>query len=438
MCTHRRRDGHPRRRALRHGRGSALLLCAALLYPHVAHGGVNLWTSNGPSGAVVTALAIDPLQSDTLYAGTSGKGVFQSVDAGGTWRPTNEGLGDIYIEALLVAPDQRRVATARSTLFAASPNHGVFASVDRGQTWTPMNSGLPDGSAHLLAYDSSSMTLYVSTNHGVYRSPDAGVSWTATGLLIDSDPVGEGEPSLGASIDCLAYDQSAMALYACFFDWSNEVGPSWQLLRSTDAGTSWQPVALPSTDGPVALAVAATSPAAIYAVTYAPLTQIYAVLRTTDGGASWQVVGGPIDGCGAGCAIHDIAVDTGAPRFIYAATAVGVFKASDADTGWQAVNTGMSERAVTAVVIDPADPNVAYAATSSGVFGIMQAASCSGDCNGNGVVDVSELVTMIDVALGRQTIAVCSAGDAQHDGVIGVDDVVAAVRSLMIGCGAGE
>ena len=167
-----------------------------------------------------------------------------------------------------------------------------------------------------------------------------------------------------------------------------------------------------------------------------PLTQIYTVLRSTDGGASWEVVGGPIDGCGAGCAIRDIAVDTGVPRSIYAATAAGVFKASDAGAGWQAVNTGMGERTVTAVVVDPADPNVAYAATATGVFGIMQAASCGGDCDGNGVVDVSELVTMIDIALGRQTMAVCSAGDTQHDGVIGVEDVVAAVRSLMMGCGA--
>jgi hypothetical protein len=38
--------------------------------------GLNVWTSNGPEGGSINALAIDPVTPTTLYAGTLGGGVF--------------------------------------------------------------------------------------------------------------------------------------------------------------------------------------------------------------------------------------------------------------------------------------------------------------------------------------------------------------------------
>ena len=426
-----------------------LLLAFVALHSHAARAGLNLWTSNGPSGAIVNALAVDPSQSGIVYAGTAGKGVFKSADGGDTWQPAKQGLGDIYIDSLLTRGypvlgsdatgmgDQLHLPAPRM-LFAASSGHGVFASADSGQTWTPVNAGLPSASAHILAHDPTTMTLYVSTDQGVYKSQDAGASWAPTALLIDRDPGGSGAPTLGAWIDCLAYDEATAALYACFFDWSSGDGSSWQLLRSSDGGATWHDMMLPDQGGPIAIAVSATPPAAIYVVAYTPLTQVYSVLESRDGGSTWDTAGGAIPGCGANCVINDIAVDSGMPRALYAATATGVFKTFDDGSEWQPLNTGMGERMVRRVAVDAVDTALAYAATSSGVFSIVQAASCNGDCDGNGMVDVAELVAMVDIALGRKTMADCAAGDASRDGVIGVDDVVAAVRSLMTGCGTND
>ena len=50
-----------------------LVLLSALLWASGAsmvHAGNNVWTSLGPEGATVTALAIDPSTPTTLYAGT--------------------------------------------------------------------------------------------------------------------------------------------------------------------------------------------------------------------------------------------------------------------------------------------------------------------------------------------------------------------------------
>jgi photosystem II stability/assembly factor-like uncharacterized protein len=45
-----------------------------------------------PSGHSVTAIAMDPVRHSTLVAGTDGRGVFVSEDAGKTWRPTKPRL----------------------------------------------------------------------------------------------------------------------------------------------------------------------------------------------------------------------------------------------------------------------------------------------------------------------------------------------------------
>ena len=41
----------------------------------------SVWVTNGPNGATVTALAVDPAQPAIVYAGT-GNGLFRSDDSG--------------------------------------------------------------------------------------------------------------------------------------------------------------------------------------------------------------------------------------------------------------------------------------------------------------------------------------------------------------------
>ena len=71
----------------RKGNWAALMLSVLLLVVslHRAEAGVNAWTTNGPHSETINALAIDPQTPTTLYAGTSGHGVFKSTDGGGNW-----------------------------------------------------------------------------------------------------------------------------------------------------------------------------------------------------------------------------------------------------------------------------------------------------------------------------------------------------------------
>src|SRR5438034_6257169 len=126
----------------RKGNWAALMLSVLLLVVslHRAEAGVNAWTTNGPHSETINALAIDPQTPTTLYAGSSGHGVFKSTDGGGNWSAVNTGLttpyGAIWVNAL------RSEEHTPTTLYAASSGGGVFKSIDGGGTWSAINTGV--------------------------------------------------------------------------------------------------------------------------------------------------------------------------------------------------------------------------------------------------------------------------------------------------------
>lgn len=60
---------------------------------------------------------------------------------------------------------------------------------------------------------------------------------------------------------------------------------------------------------------------------------------------------------------------------------------------------------------------------------------CPGDCSGNARVDVTELITVVNVALGEAAIESCHRADLDRDGGIQVDEILQGVGSALDGCG---
>ena len=60
--------------------------------------------------------------------------------------------------------------------------------------------------------------------------------------------------------------------------------------------------------------------------------------------------------------------------------------------------------------------------------------SCAGDCDGTGHVDVSELVRAVNIALDLATVDVCRAADTSNDGVVRINELIAAVRNALTQC----
>ena len=66
---------------------------------------------------IVFALAVDPTNPSTLYAGTGG-GVFRSTDMGANWVAINNGLTDTDVRTLAIDP------ASTSTLYAGTLEGG--------------------------------------------------------------------------------------------------------------------------------------------------------------------------------------------------------------------------------------------------------------------------------------------------------------------------
>ncbi len=254
---------------------STVLLLSAFL-PSVglqrAEAGVNVWTTTGPAGGTISALASDPQTPSTLYAGTD-SGVFKSVDGAGSWTSTSAGLPNNQFgsccEAVVTLAIDPQTPT---TLYAGLLFNGVFKSTDGGGSWSAANTGLPapppapqTSPVNALVIDPlTPATLYAGGNHpwGVFKSTDGGGSWTA---------VNAGLTNLNIN----------------------------------------------------ALAIARQTPTTLYAGTHGS-----GVFKSTDGGAIWSAINTGLEGLASGVGgilITGLAIDPFVPATVYGATRAGVY-----------------------------------------------------------------------------------------------------------------
>lgn len=62
-------------------------------------------------------------------------------------------------------------------------------------------------------------------------------------------------------------------------------------------------------------------------------------------------------------------------------------------------------------------------------------APCAGDCDGDGTVGVSELVTGVNIVLGGAGAGACPAFDRNGDGAVEIAELIQGVNALLDGCG---
>ncbi|MCK6556945.1 hypothetical protein L6Q96_20570 [Candidatus Binatia bacterium] len=63
---------------------------------------------------------------------------------------------------------------------------------------------------------------------------------------------------------------------------------------------------------------------------------------------------------------------------------------------------------------------------------------CLTDCDGDGQVDVTELVTATGMALGERPLQACPSADDDLDGRVYVDEILRGVGNVLVGCSSGS
>src|SRR5436305_291142 len=149
------------------------------------------WREVGPyRGGRADAVVGIPDQPETYYFGSTGGGVWKTVDGGQTWKSVSDGFFGGSIGAVAVAPSDPAVVyagTGEETIRGnVSHGDGIWKSTDAGKSWTHI--GLEDSRqiARIRVHPSNPDLLYVAAmghafgpneTRGVYRSRDGGKTW---------------------------------------------------------------------------------------------------------------------------------------------------------------------------------------------------------------------------------------------------------------------
>jgi photosystem II stability/assembly factor-like uncharacterized protein len=302
----------------------------------------SLPTNQGSLPSVI-ALAVDPAHPSTVYAGTYGSGLFLSANGAASWAAAGSAMRD-PVAALAFAPGQG------STLYAGTLGGGVYQSRDGANSWTPINAGLVSTVVYALLLDPAAPgTVYASTYDGVEKSSDGGATWQDrdTGLPI-------------APVAALALAPGSLqTLFA------GTLGGG--LLKSSDGGATWNASSQGLTDSYISsIVIDPTAPSTLYAGTAHPYDGSHAerVFKSTDGGTTWTQTG--LDA--AQFSIDFIAVNPAKPVQIIAGSqgAIGYFQSLDAGKSWSAVGTGASCGGINAILFEPSGSTL-YIGGTAGV-----------------------------------------------------------------------
>jgi hypothetical protein len=109
----------------------AALLCGLVLAvgARPAQAGINVWTSHGPEGGRVGALAVDPKNPTTLYAGTHGGGVFP-IGQVSTCVGDRTGDGQVSIDELITMVNIALGTTSIVECGSGDADHDAEITID--------------------------------------------------------------------------------------------------------------------------------------------------------------------------------------------------------------------------------------------------------------------------------------------------------------------
>jgi photosystem II stability/assembly factor-like uncharacterized protein len=106
-------------------------------------------------------LALD-LQGKRLYLATPGQGVMISTDKCGSWQPSNNGLTNLYVNTLAIDPNNS------NTIYAGTDG-GAYISFDSSTTWGQVNDGLLGATVVYSIVVDKDSNVYAATPYGVFK-----------------------------------------------------------------------------------------------------------------------------------------------------------------------------------------------------------------------------------------------------------------------------
>lgn len=254
------------------------------------------------SGRIAAVTGVDENGQVTVFAAAASGGIWKSVNGGTTFKPVFDREDVQSIGALAIDPSNHKTiwaGTGESWMRnSVSIGDGVYKSTDNGENWS--NVGLKD-TEHIakIIIDPAdgNNVLVCATGHswndnderGVFKTSDGGKSWRKV--------LAGANGSTGCGM-LAASPQAPKNIYASMWDFRRQGwtfrsgGPGGGLFQSRDGGDHWTEIndanakGLPAKPwGRIALAVAPSKPQTVYAMIE---SKDSALFRSDDGGANWS------------------------------------------------------------------------------------------------------------------------------------------------------
>ncbi|MGN6314130.1 MAG: VPS10 domain-containing protein [Rhodanobacteraceae bacterium] len=355
------------------------------IYVGAASGGVWKSTDSGTTFKPVFdkqpvmsigAIAIDPNHHDTVWVGTGeswmrnsvsiGNGIYKTTDGGETWKylglPHSEHVAKIAIDP----NDSNTVyACVPGKLWSDSPDRGLYKTTDGGNSWTLVLKGknLSTGCSGLSMDSKNPDVLFAAmwdfrrkgwtfrsggpssdapSASGLFRSADGGKTWTEishdANKGFPTKPYGRIAVTIAPSNPQIVYamvESTDSALYR-----SDDGGKTWSE-RDKSQNMVWRPFYFAN------LIVDPTNPDRLF-------KPDLSLIQSTDGGKSFSESGGGMHGDN-----HDDWINPEDPKFVIAGDDGGLWFSHDGGSKWwKANNLPISQ--FYHVSVDGADPYHVY------------------------------------------------------------------------------
>jgi len=318
----------------------------------------------GPVGGPVVVIQTHPSNSNIVYAGSWGSGVFMSTDSGNTWISKSKGLNNLYINSMAIDPYNPRI------IYAGTYQDKLYKTTDGGENWFQSSSGIQkDAIVYAITIDPNNADILFIGTRGenttgappwkgvVYRSTNEGIDWT---------PVLQNVSRLGESIQDWAYDlivnpKNSSIVFAAF----HEAG----IYRSLNGGDTWAVAntGINGTDQDISARGLSINPKdtssdALYMGTW----HRKGTYKTTNNAQSWT--NSSLD-----VKVYNMDLDNNAPNVLYLANfdpgnfKGGIYKSSNAGSSWSLV--GLGNEIMYTVAVNQKNHSQVFAGTlTNGIF----------------------------------------------------------------------
>ncbi len=317
--------------------------------------------SNGGGAGRINVMRFDPTNSNIIFIGSAGGGVWKTIDAGTTWSALSDGIPVLSIADIAIDATNHNniwIATgdgygyefgSDNDFWGGLYSAGILKSTDGGATWSTTGLSFTQDAGNiiqrLVIHPTNSNILLAATRSGIYRTADAGFTWS----IVNSNHC----------YDIEFKTTDANTIYA---------GGNNTLYKSTDAGVTWTTMKSSAGTGRISIEVSAASSLTIYSI-----SESGSFYKSTDGGTTWSTKTFP---SGAGFyGYYDIAFACSQTNADYLlAGGLNIVKSSNGGTSWTTANSTNSSSSNYSHADNhdldflPGSTSTFYAASDGGIF----------------------------------------------------------------------